>query len=171
MRRYRSILSSNPGAEPINVTPLIDVVMCLIIFFLIVGKLAANEKARVQLPGSSIGQVAERQDAVVVSVARDTTNPARPVALISIDGELVKDGEELVRRLQTRLEIQARLAARITREEPQPISRGKVTVRADKDLPYEAVEPVLTACAKLGINRVDYATARTDLSPAGGGAK
>jgi biopolymer transport protein ExbD len=168
-RRYRSILSSTSGAEPINVTPLIDVVMCLIIFFLIVGKLAANEKARVQLPGSSIGQIAERQDAVVVSIARDTTTPDKPTSFISVDGELAKDGEDLIRLLQSRLESQAKAAARITREPPQPISRGKVTVRADKDLPYEAVQPVLTACAQLGINRVDYATARTE--PKTGGAK
>jgi biopolymer transport protein ExbD len=171
LRRYRSQLASNPGAEPINVTPLIDVVMCLIIFFLIVGKLAANEKARVQLPGSSIGAVAERQDAVTVSIARDSTTEGKPVSLISVDGRLAKDGTELVRMLQDRLEAQARLAAYRVKGEPQPISRGKVTVRADKDLPYEAVEPVLTACAQLGINRVDYATARTDIVPGGGGAK
>ncbi len=167
MRRYRSILSSSLGAEPINVTPLIDVVMCLIIFFLIVGKLAANEKARIHLPGTSIGQVAERQDAVVVSIARDATTAGKPIALISVDGQLAKDGEDLIRLLQARLERQSTVTARLARSEPQPISRGKVTVRADKDLPYEAVEPVLTACAKLGISRVDYATARTDLVPGG----
>jgi len=170
LRRYRSQLASTPGAEPINVTPLIDVVMCLIIFFLIVGKLAANEKARVQLPGSSIGAIAERQDAVTVSIARDATATGRPISLISVDGTLAKDGSDLLRLLQERLEAQARMEAFRAKGQPQPISRGKVTVRADKDLPYEAVEPVLTACAQLGIGRVDYATARTD-SAAGGGAK
>lgn len=169
MRRYRSILSSNPGAEPINVTPLIDVVMCLIIFFLIVGKLAANEKARIQLPGTSIGQVAERQDAVVVSIARDSTTQGKPISLISVQGDFAKDGPDLLRLLQSHLESQAKAHARLVKGDIQPISRGKVTVRADKDLPYEAVEPVLTACAQLGINKVDYATARTDLTP--GGAK
>lgn len=174
MRRYRSQLASNPGAEPINVTPLIDVVMCLIIFFLIVGKLAASEKARIQLPGTSIGAVAEKQDAVTVAIARDSTNEGKPVSLISVDGQLAKDGADLLRLLQSRLEAQARMAVFRSKvgTEPQPISRGKVTVRADKDLPYEAVEPVLNACAQLGINRVDYATARTDLMPGGtGGAK
>ncbi len=142
--------------------------MCLIIFFLIVGKLAANEKARIQLPGTSIGQVAERQDAVVVSIARDATTAGKPLSLISVDGQVAKDGPDLVRILTDRLEYQSRMVARRTKGDPQPIAHGKVTVRADKDLPYESVEPVLTACAQLGINKVDYATARTDLP---GGAK
>lgn len=170
MRRYRSQLATSTGSEPINVTPLIDVVMCLIIFFLIVGKLAANEKARIHLPGTSIGAVAERQDAVVVSIARDTAADGKVFSTIAVDGQLAKDGTDLVRLLQERLERQSKIAAgRVRDGQPQPISSGKVTVRADKDLPYDAVEPVLTACAQLGINKVDYATSRTDMLP--GGAK
>jgi biopolymer transport protein ExbD len=174
VRRYRSQLASTPGAEPINVTPLIDVVMCLIIFFLIVGKLAANEKARIQLPTTSIGQVAERQDAVTVSISRDLDPAGKVSSSITVDGQLAKDGPDLIRLLTTRLEAQSRINARQTRGDAQPISRGKVTIRADKDIPYQAVEPVLTACSQLGINKVDYATARTDLAPVGaggGGAK
>ena len=38
-----------PASGKINVTPLIDVVMVLIVFYLIVGKLAADRKAPVQL--------------------------------------------------------------------------------------------------------------------------
>jgi biopolymer transport protein ExbD len=171
LRRYRSQLASTPGAEPINVTPLIDVVMCLIIFFLIVGKLAANEKARIHLPGTSIGQVAERQDSVVVAVARDLTAEGKAVSIITIDGQLVKDGADLVRLLTSRLEAQSRITARQAHGDLQPISRGKVTIRADKDLPYDAVEPVLTACSQLGITKVDYATARAESGTPGGGAK
>ncbi|MBY0309515.1 MAG: biopolymer transporter ExbD [Phycisphaerales bacterium] len=166
MRRRPSQLASPAGSEPINVTPLIDVVMCLIIFFLIVGKLAANEKGRVRLPGTTIGQVAERQDAVVVSIARPDGPGAR--GQVTVDGQTARDGPDLVRLLSTRLEAQARITARQSRGDAQPISRGKVTIRADKDLPYESVEPVLTACSQLGLTRVDYATARTDLTPAGG---
>lgn len=170
MRRYRSQLATSPAVEPVNVTPLIDVVMCLIIFFLIVGKLAANEKARITLPTTSIGTVAERQDAVTVSVARDRSSDGEPIALVFVDGQLAADGPDLLRKLTDRLERQARLRARELREpSPPPISRGKVTVRADKDLPYRAVEPVLAACAGLGITRVDYATARTDLLVPPGG--
>ena len=34
----------------INVTPMIDVVMCLIVFYLIVGRLAADQRSGMRLP-------------------------------------------------------------------------------------------------------------------------
>ena len=46
--------------DKINVTPLIDVVMVLIVFYLIVGKLATDSAARVELPRATGAQQQDR---------------------------------------------------------------------------------------------------------------
>ena len=65
--RRRSITPHRSFGE-VNVTPLIDVVMCLIIFYLMVGKLATDRKTPVTLPESAVGTQAE-PDVLVVNVA------------------------------------------------------------------------------------------------------
>src|ERR1035437_43838 len=48
--------------EAVNVTPLIDVVMCLIIFFLVVGKLVKDETSGgVEVPRARHGQELDDQ--------------------------------------------------------------------------------------------------------------
>src|SRR5262245_29295771 len=62
MPRRRRI--HHPFGE-INVTPLIDVVMCLIIFYLLVGKLATDRKVQIKLPESTVGAEAEPEVLIV----------------------------------------------------------------------------------------------------------
>ena len=51
----------------INVTPLIDVIMCLIIFFLLCGKFAKDEaSARAKIPQSELGQTMTDQQGRLV---------------------------------------------------------------------------------------------------------
>ena len=50
--RVRQFHPHQPAGK-FNVTPLIDVVMVLIIFYLIVGKLAAERQGHVKLPASN----------------------------------------------------------------------------------------------------------------------
>jgi len=64
--RFR--VHQHPPTAKINVTPLIDVVMVLIIFYLIVGKLAAERQGHVQLPSSAVGVQAETHDPVIVTI-------------------------------------------------------------------------------------------------------
>lgn len=158
--RRRSAIPHHAGHEPVNVTPMIDVVMCLIIFFLIVGKLAQDERARVLLPDSAIGRTGESQSAVVVSIAPDERgfNWGGAKATIAIDGQVVADAKQLQETLKAK--IVERLKA-LGRDETE-FSRANVVVRGDKALPYETIEPALGACAALGIVRVDYATERVE---------
>ena len=66
--KFRSLQHHAPTGK-INVTPLIDVVMVLIVFYLIVGQLAADRRARVDLPASVIG------------VQEDATPSRRPIVI------------------------------------------------------------------------------------------
>jgi|GEM_PF-360467 len=165
MRRRRANLNQT-SYEPVNVTPLIDVVMCLIIFFLIVGKLAGDQASLVRLPTSSVGR-GERDDrAVIVAVA-----PASAAAggtlwggvlvRISVDGLTAKDPTELQRLLRELGGAKLLLAGLSAAD----LKTLPVVVRADRDLPFAAVEPALAALASVGINQVDYATQRVEAGP------
>src|SRR3954468_14060202 len=56
--------------EHVNVTPLIDVVMCLIIFFLVCGRLAQEEaNDHVVIPRAALGkELAEQRGRLLINV-------------------------------------------------------------------------------------------------------
>ena len=68
--RLRRSLTSPPAAEGINATPLIDVVMCLILFFLIVGKLSSENGPMVHLPQTGVGQDEQSAAVLIVTVSK-----------------------------------------------------------------------------------------------------
>src|SRR5947209_17273139 len=77
--------------EHVNVTPLIDVVMCLIIFFLCCSTLAKEEtNEQVQIPRAQLGQtMADQRGRLVINLvprgrdhgagSESLTTPAAPV--------------------------------------------------------------------------------------------
>ncbi|MEL6739543.1 MAG: biopolymer transporter ExbD [Planctomycetota bacterium] len=137
MRRASSIARLG-GADigRINVTPLIDVVMCLIVFFLLVGQLALDRRGSDPLPRTLFGERAEPPEPVVVSV---------------LDGGLVLlDGvERPVESLETAL------AGRLAREPGL-----RLRVRAGRDRDFAEVRPVLAAAGEAGIATLELATER-----------
>lgn len=124
----------------INVTPLIDVVMCLIIFYLMVGKLATDRKAEVKLPQSAIGAQAE-PDVVVVNVLAGASMPAR--------ADVVVEGKSLAADSDLEALVRERLATK-----PETV----VQIRASRDLAFGVVSPVLRACTKAGAQNIRLAT-------------
>lgn len=147
--------------EAINVTPMIDVVMCLIIFFLLVGKLATDRSAALRLPESRQGETEKAADVLVVSVTRNpsgvggavpdsprTSGPGAWPALVPavlIEDRAMPDPGALERLVRTRLA-----------ERPAAV----VQVRAERDLQYGAVQPVLSALARAGAGTVRLALER-----------
>jgi biopolymer transport protein ExbD len=80
MGRRASRFVGRHGAEGvghINVTPLIDVVMCLIIFYLIVGRLASGQGRPIDLPSTGVGQTGTPPK-LVVSVAAPAAGAVEP---------------------------------------------------------------------------------------------
>ncbi len=119
------------GAGKINVTPLIDVVMVLIVFYLIVGRLATERLTPVRLPESRAGDAQREEDATIISVAQVPGNAAG--TRIVVNGTLVGPDE-----------LRTALRARAPADAP-------VRLRADRDLPFSTIAPVLDACRDAGI--------------------
>lgn len=181
MRRRQASQLASPhasggGIEAINVTPLIDVVMCLIIFFLIVGKLAADERTQIDLPVTAIGDAQRAEAGVIVSVAIVEDAAGQPVMPLStvffVGDERLTTASDIERALRDQVAralvaspSQGTAAVPTAPISAAQIARARVTIRADQRVPFEMVEPVLSACSSLGIVRVEYAAQRAQNAP------
>ncbi len=151
--RRRAIRQPAHAFEAINVTPLIDVVMCLIVFFLIVGKLAADAGS-VRLPGTGVGSGAGADASIVVSIAPTRGPDDGSIAWGGARARVYVDGVPLI----DEAELEALLSARAA---GQPASAAPtLQVRADRDLPYGLVQPALSAAGRAGLTAVRLATER-----------
>jgi biopolymer transport protein ExbD len=138
--KFRSLQHHAPTGK-INVTPLIDVVMVLIVFYLIVGQLAADRRARVDLPATAIGvqeEGASSKRPIVITLSGEGG-----IATIDVDGSPVADAPALATLLKG-----------------LDASNRPVHVRADRGLEYGSVGPLLDACRQAGVASVKLATRR-----------
>lgn len=132
--------------EGINATPLIDVVMCLIIFFLLVGKLVTDREKLVKLPDTLHGESTKSADPFVIDVVKSQGQGDAWLAGVGqafIVGNEIADVATLERAVRDRI-----------RNHPDTT----IEIRADRELPYGAIEPVLRACARAGGMNVRLAT-------------
>jgi biopolymer transport protein TolR len=143
MRRRSFHLPESPGK--INVTPLIDVVMCLIVFFLIVGKLAHDQRVRIDLPPSKTGIEEKSPDVLIINVL--------PAAAAGTHRVVIDAAE--IPQAELEAAIRDKLVSR-----PEAV----VEVRGSRQLAYGSVAGVIRACKNAGVASVRLATER-----AGGG--
>lgn len=143
----RVVLPNSLSVSP-NMTPMIDVIFNLIIFFLCVSQFQkAESDASIDLPRAT------SKDAVVP--AREETPPL-VLNLLADERVLVAGRPVAVAELWELLRRRQRLVAPAALE---------VWIRADRHVAYQAVEPVLLQCAKAGIWKVAFKV----LNPRGGG--
>jgi biopolymer transport protein ExbD len=130
------------GSVTFNMTPMIDVVFLLIIFFLVSSHLAKQE-AQMELPLPVAESGATPDD---VQSQRITVNVLRDGSL-RLAGKPVRAGE-----------LQQRLVVAMA-------DRGQdleVRIRSDRNVQYTHVEPILIACARAGIWNVAFAVYRPE---------
>lgn len=145
--RLRSFHPQHPFGK-INVTPMIDVVMCLIVFYLIVGKLAADQRATIRLPVSSTGVEEKAQETLIINIMPTRANaPARYV----ID-TLDVSPENLQAAIRDRL-----------------LDKQDVVVelRGSRELTFAPVAFAMRACKEAGVESVRLATERVGPGAAG----
>lgn len=131
----------------LNMTPLIDVVFLLIIFFLVSSHLARQE-TRLELP---LPSAASGREADVESRPRVSIN-------VLADGRVFLGSEPAFPdEIGRRLEVERRRVG----------DDLEVRIRADRSVPYGAVEPILLACADASIWNVTFAVVKKT----GGGQK
>jgi len=133
--------SPNRSSLGFNMTPMIDVVFLLIIFFLVSSHLARQEtQLELDLPQATSGIRPEENDArrVVVNILPQQ----QPDGRIQVGGRVLSRAQ--LRRL-------------IDYEAGRSGGRLEVRVRCDRRVPYRMVEPVMVACARAGVWKVTFA--------------
>ena len=120
-----------PMAE-INVTPLVDVMLVLLIIFMITAPLMAH-KVQIKLPEANLDVT--------------PSDPGRPITLaIKDNGEVFWNDEPIS---STMLESQLALEAQ---KKPQP----RIDIRADRTTKYKVVQDVVKTAKNVGIAKVGF---------------
>jgi biopolymer transport protein ExbD len=118
-------------------TPMIDVTFLLIIFFLLSSHLAQQEtRTELDLPSAASGRLADDDERPRLSV--NVTN----------------DGSVMLGSTPT---TPQEMGGRLRLEREKLGADMEVRIRADRSVPYKAVEPILLACADAGIWNVTFA--------------
>lgn len=131
-------LSPHHREDPeLSLTPLIDVVLLLVIFFMVSTTFVEEGRLRVELPSASEVPVARPQDPIVVTVT------ARGAYGVNQQG-LANNTPEMLRAALVR-------ESRGERDRP-------LTIRADARATHQAVVSVMDVAARLGFTQVNIAT-------------
>src|SRR5690606_37242404 len=126
-------------AEPeINLVPLIDVILVLIIFFVITTTFDLNSALKLELPRANAEQTEAPSQALSV--------------LVNADGRYFIDEHEALR---TDVESLKRTIVDVVGEDRD----RPVLLRADARNPHQAVVTAMDALGQLGFRRISIATA------------
>lgn len=133
----RASLPTRRANVGFNMTPMIDVVFLLIIFFLLSSHLAQREnRIQVDLPTASSGEddLPSSQPRVTVTVLEDGSVllAGRPIELTALPSALQARQEKAGERIELR-------------------------IRSDRRVPYRIVEPVLSSAAEADVWNVTFA--------------
>ena len=132
--------------EGINVTPLVDIMLVLLVIFIVTAKILVTQAIPMDLPAAA--RTEEIQ--VVFAVSVPGTGPT------SVNGQPVAD--------EAGLEARAREALK---QDPDL----RAVVQADGAVAHRRVIQTLDTLRKAGLSRVAFATSPADDQPAAAGAR
>ncbi len=125
-----------------NMTPMINVVFLLIIFFLVSSHLAKQDsQLDLKLPVAQSGA-----DDLQLDTPRVTIN-------VKPDGSLWMTGRSIAPQ---------QLVSRLEDAKSKEGGNLEVRIRGSRTAPYSMVEPIMIACTKAGVWNVTYAVYRED---------
>lgn len=124
----------------INVTPLVDIVLVLLIVFMVTAKMVVAPAVPLDLPEATQGE--EVQSLFVVALPADGS--------LVVDGETIDDAD---------LGLKAREALA---ENPEL----RAVIQADGDVPHRRVISVLDRLKEAGLARIAFGTSWPDATPA-----
>jgi len=151
-----------------NLTPLIDVVMCLVIFFMLVAKIGVTTGAdpTIEVPVSTLGSQLQSFANTLTLNVREKPALDEPLVTALVDPAGGQTQELRVADASGKnqlLEVLRRL--RFGRD-GRPGGTGvnadndefSVIIRGDKEMGYRFLEPVLIACAEAQVKNIIYQT-------------
>lgn len=138
----------------VNVTPLIDIVMCLIIFFMLVARIGVSTGAdsKIVIPETILGaKIEDLGNTLTLNVRPGVGDDPFITALVSGEQKELKLVESAVGGARSPL---IDLLSQLRKGNDE----FKVIIRGDKDMPYKYLEPVLSACSQANVANVNFNT-------------
>ncbi|WP_089724210.1 ExbD/TolR family protein [Candidatus Thiosymbion oneisti] len=126
----------------INLTPMIDVVFLLLIFFMVSTTFQEDTRIRVRLPEA-------QGEAVPAEMPRALEITIDSAGVFYVDERMLADREPAT--------LQQAIAAVVGEERERP-----VIIRADAATPHQAVMTAMDAASRLGLLRFSLAATRPD---------
>jgi len=127
------------GDEGFDLTPMIDIVFLLIVFFMTVANILTTEKRPVELPVAEDAEIPEEYG-------------LRTTLTVAAEGEFYS-GRTLVSKAEL-----GELLAEVQAENP----RVKLYIRGDGRAEHRFINTVMQACAQAGIYDVSFAAYQTE---------
>lgn len=145
-----------------NMTPMIDCVFQLIIFFMVVTEIKKSDDADVQLPRT---RYVEKDDhppknrVVINCVWKElgrATGDYRVVEEIKVRNKFYN--KEQLQALLERLDREERVANRMNLDKTVELSKMYIKIRADARCEWKTVQMAQMACTMAGVWQVSYGT-------------
>jgi biopolymer transport protein ExbD len=155
MRRHRMPEIREGG---VNVTPLIDIVMCLIIFFMLVAKIGVNtgDDPSIAIPATVLGkELADRGQALTLNVRPGVGDDPMVTALVEggVEGSSQPQEIKLIDTV-TNTRPLYEVLKKIKASNPDL----KIIIRGDEEMAYKYLQPVLITCVEAKVKNVNFDT-------------
>ena len=143
----------------VNVTPLIDIVMCLIIFFMLVAKIGVSTgaDATIEPPETILGvAIKDLGNTLTLNVRGADARLEEPIVTA-----LIEKGDRQPREikiLERRGAVTDKPLERVLSAFQKNNENAKVIILGEKDLQYHLLEQVLISCANAKITNVNFQT-------------
>lgn len=124
----------------INLTPLIDVVFLLLIFFMVSTSFTRETQIKLELPKADVEKMQTKPDSVEISIDKE--------------GRLFVNGKALV---NSKIETLKRAVSSLLNDSKS----NPVIISADANTPYQSVVLAMDAASQLGINNLKMATQKS----------
>ena len=147
-----------------NVTPLIDIIMCLIIFFMLVAKIGVDTGAeKIEIPTTIIGtKIKDMGNTLVLNIPNGIGDEPEVSAMVAPPG----GGKPRSTTLSMNPANPNALRTALMYYKGQK-DDFKVIIRAKADLQWRFIAPVLDTCNDAGVRTIEYNTKSAPSGSAG----
>ena len=125
----------------VNLTPLIDVVFLLLIFFMVTTTFDRHAKLKVSLPEASTKATQQHNEPLILS--------------IDAKGNYFLNDRQLINR---QLDTLKQAITKVLNSANTNFSDASLVLRADANTPHQAVVRAMDAASQLGLSRLSIAT-------------
>lgn len=125
-----------------NLIPLIDVILCLLIFFMVSTTFQQQALVKIDLPEASAESTTVASDALELVIDANGRYYINQLEVLQSDAASLREAVQ-------------QYAADTPREQP-------VTIRADALTPHQAVITAMDVLGQIGFSRISLATVRTE---------